>query len=105
MNLKVASNELRQVCLFPTTQTMLLEWYRNWFSPKSCLLKNINNCNGNNDNNNSNNNNNNNNNSYNDSNKLIIMKDNHNNNDDENNTQNKDNTKYLKIRVYVNDDS
>ena len=33
------------------------------------------------------------------------MKDNHNNNDDENNTQNKDNTKYLKIRVYVNDDS
>ena len=103
MNLKVASNELRQVCLFPTTQTMLLEWYRNWFSPKSCLLKNIiNNCNGNNDSNNSNNNNNN---SYNDSNKLIIMEDNHNNNDDENNTQNKDNTKYLKIRVYVNDDS
>ena len=102
MNLKVASNELRQVCLFPTTQTMLLEWYRNWFSPKSCLLTNIiNNCNGNNDNNNSNNNNN----SYNDSNKLIIIKDNHNNNDDENNAQNKDNTKYLKIRVYVNDDS
>ena len=33
------------------------------------------------------------------------MEDNHNNNDDENNTQNKDNTKYLKIRVYVNDDS
>ena len=104
MNLKVASNELRQVCLFPTTQTMLLEWYRNWFSPKSCLLTNIiNNCNGNNDYNNSNNNNNNN--SYNDSNKLITIKDNHNNNDDENNTQNKDNTKYLKIRVYVNDDS
>ena len=33
------------------------------------------------------------------------MKDNDNNNDDEINDQNKDNKKYLKNRVYVNDNS
>ena len=36
---------------------------------------------------------------------MIITKDRDNDNDDENNTQNKDNKKYLKNRVHVNDHS
>ena len=58
-------------------------------SPKSCLLTNMIN-NSNDDNNNKNNNNNSNTDSK---------------SDDETNDQNKDNKKYLKNRVYVNDNS